>query len=177
MGLFDKLFTVETVDSEHKAAAPVEGANVESVKAEVVSSEGVVAKIYEMNNMSDEGDSIYAVSKLMNTLPKEMATATMQQTIAGILAVTAKSVPALIEDAHKRVEILNSACAQVEAERTAEIAVANSDIERMKQAIEVAHKVIKNAEDVMEATKRQIAEEVEEIEKLIKFSEGMVSKE
>lgn len=175
MSLFDKLFTVESVDSKNTATAPIATAEPVAVNAVVNTAEGVVAKIYAQNELSEEGNSIYAVSKLMNTLPKEMTTPKMQQTIAGILAVTEKSVPALIADAHKRIEVLNAACDTVIAERTEEIVGATSDIERLKQAIEVAEKVIKNAEDVMEATKHQIADEVEELEKLVKFSEGMVS--
>ena len=177
MGIFDKLFTVETVDAEPAPATPAESAESASVHAEVSSPESVVTKIYAMNDLSEESDSIYAVSKLMNTLPKEMTTPKMQQTIAGILAVTEKSVPALIDDGRKRISVLNAARDAVVAERTAEIESANNDIERLKQAIEVAQKVIKNAEDVMEATKQQVADEVQEIEKLIKFSEGMVSQE
>ena len=175
MSLFDKLFTVETVDSKNTATAPIATAEPVAVNAVVNTAEGVVAKIYAQNELSEDGNSIYAVSKLMNTLPKEMTTPKMQQTIAGILAVTEKSVPALIADAHKRIEVLNAARDTVIAERTEEIVCATSDIERLKQAIEVAEKVIKNAEDVMEATKHQIADEVEELEKLVKFSEGMVS--
>lgn len=175
MSLFDKLFTVESVDSKNTATAPVATAEPVAVNAVVNTAEGVVAKIYAQNELSEEGNSIYAVSKLMNTLPKEMTTPKMQQTIAGILAVTEKSVPALIADAHKRIEVLNAARDTVIAERTEEIVGATSDIERLKQAIEIAEKVIKNAEDVMEATKHQIADEVEELEKLVKFSEGMVS--
>lgn len=175
MSLFDKLFTVESVDSKNTATAPIATAEPVAVNAVVNTAEGVVAKIYAQNELSEEGNSIYAVSKLMNTLPKEMTTPKMQQTIAGILAVTEKSVPALIADAHKRIEVLNAARDTVIAERTEEIVGATSDIERLKQAIEVAEKVIKNAEDVMEATKHQIADEVEELEKLVKFSEGMVN--
>ena len=177
MSLFDKLFTVESVDSKNTATAPIATAEPVAVNAVVNTAEGVVAKIYAQNELSEEGNSIYAVSKLMNTLPKEMPTPKMQQTIAGILADTEKSVPALIADAHKRIEVLNAARDAIVAERTDEITSAASDIERLKQAIEVAEKVIKNAEDVMEATKHQISDEVEELEKLIKFSEGMVNKE
>jgi predicted ribosome quality control (RQC) complex YloA/Tae2 family protein len=175
VSLFDKLFTVESVDSKNTATAPIATAEPVAVNAVVNTAEGVVTKIYAQNELSEEGNSIYAVSKLMNTLPKEMTTPKMQQTIAGILAVTEKSVPALIADAHKRIEVLNAARDTVIAERTEEIVSATSDIERLKQAIEVAEKVIKNAEDVMEATKHQIADEVEELEKLVKFSEGMVN--
>lgn len=177
MGLFDKLFTVETVDAKDVVNTAAESIQDQAVNAEVSSVEGVVSKIYTMNELADEGNSIYAVSKLMNTLPKEMTTQKMQQTIAGILAVTEKSVPALIADAHKRIEVLSAARDSVVAERTAEVSSASADIERLKQAIEVAQKVIKNAEDVMEATKLQVSDEIEVIEKLIKFSEGMVTVE
>lgn len=177
MSLFEKFFTVETVDSKHPVATPTEPVESAAVSAVVDSADSVVAKIYAQNELTEEGDSIYAVSKLMNTLPKEMTTPKMQQTIAGILAVTEKSVPALIADGNKRIDVLTAARDSVVAERTEEIAQANADIERLKQAIEVAQKVIRNAEDVMEATKQQIAGEVEDIEKLIKFSEGMVSQE
>lgn len=177
MGFLDKLFTVETVDAKHPVAVPAESMEGAEVNAVVSTTDSVVAKIYAQNELSDEGDSIYAVSKLMNTLPKEMTTQKMQQTIAGILAVTEKSIPALIADAHKRVDVLNAARDAVIAERSAEIDGANADIERLKQAIEVAQKVIKNAKDVMEATKQQVADEVGEIEKLIEFSEGMVNQE
>lgn len=173
MSLFEKLGLIEKEASE---PAPVEEVVVtEEVDANISSAENVVTAVYAQNELSDESNSIYAVSKLMNTLPKEMTTQKMQHTIAGILAVTEKSVPALIQDAHKRIEVLNAACEAVVSERTAEIDGANADIEKLKQAIEAAQKVIKNAEDIREATKQQIAAEVEEIEKLIKFSEGMVS--
>lgn len=173
MSLFEKLGLIEKEASE---SAPVEEVVVtEEVDANISSAENVVTAVYAQNELSDESNSIYAVSKLMNTLPKEMTTQKMQHTIAGILAVTEKSVPALIQDARKRIEVLNAACESVVSERTAEIDGANADIEKLKQAIEAAQKVIKNAEDIREATKQQIAAEVEEIEKLIKFSEGMVS--
>lgn len=177
MSLFDKFFTVETVDSKNTATAPVAHVETIAVNAVVETTESVVAKIYAQNELSEEGDSIYAVSKLMNTLPKEMTTQKMQQTIAGILAVTEKSVPALIADGHKRIEVLNAARDNIVAERTEVIVGATSDIERLKQAIEVAEKVIKEAQDIIEATKHQVADEVDDVEKLIKFSEGMVSQE
>ena len=162
MSLFDKFFTVESVDSKNTATAPVAHAETVAVNAVVETT---------------EGNSIYSVSKLMNTLPKEMTTVKMQQTIAGILAVTGKSIPDLIADGHRRIDVLNAACEAIIAERTEVIAGATTDIERLKQAIEVAEKVIKEAQDIIEATKGQVADEVDDIKKLVEFSEGMVSQE
>ena len=175
MSLFERWGLIEKEPKETDAVPIAQVVTAEEVDVKINSVESIVTAIYAQNEMSDESNSIYAVSKLMNTLPKEMTTAKMQQTIAGILAVTEKSVPALIQDAQRRIEVLNAACVTVVDERTAEINDANADIERLKQAIEAAQKVIKNAEDIREATKQQIEAEVEEIQKLIKFSEGMVS--
>ena len=177
MSLFDKFFTVESVDSKNIATAPVAHVETVAVNAVVETTESVVAKIYAQNELSEEGNSIYSVSKLMNTLPKEMTTVKMQQTIAGILAVTGKSIPDLIADGHRRIDVLNAACEAIIAERTEVIAGATTDIERLKQAIEVAEKVIKEAQDIIEATKGQVADEVDDIKKLVEFSEGMVSQE
>ena len=174
MSLFVKLGWVEEEPKTVSAEPVAEVIPVEKVDANVSSVENIVANVYAQNNLSDESNSIYAVSKLMNTLPKEMTTKKMQETIAGILAVTEKSVPSLIQDAKNRIEVLNAACESVVAERTNEIDSANADIEKLKQAIESAQKVIKSAEDIREATKQQIAAEVDVIEKLIEFSEGMV---
>lgn len=177
MGLFDKLFVVEETEASRPVAVPMESNETQAVSAEVSSTESVVSSIYAQNDLVEEADSIYAVSKLMETLPKEMSTPKMQQTISGILAVTQKSIPALLADGHKRIEVLTTACNAVIAERTAEIECANADIEQLKLAIEAAEKVIKHAEDVVEATKHQVEDEVAVIEKLLKFSEGMVAAE
>lgn len=174
MSLFVKLGWIEEETQEGSNVPVADVAETEKIDANIDSKENIVATVYAQNNLEDVSNSIYAVGKLIGTLPKEMTTQKMQETIAGILVVTEKSVPALIQDAKKRIGVLNAACASVVAERTAEIECANADIEKLKQAIEVAQKVIKNAGDIREATKQQIAEEVEEIEKLIEFSEGMV---
>lgn len=177
MGLFDKLFVVEETETSRPVAVPMESNETQAVSAEVSSTESVVSSIYAQNDLVEEADSIYAVSKLMETLPKEMSTPKMQQTISGILAVTQKSIPDLLADGNKRIEVLTAACNAVIAERTAEIECANADIEQLKLAIEAAERVIKHAEDVVEATKHQVEDEVAVIEKLLKFSEGMVAAE
>ena len=174
MSLFGKLFTIEDAESTPAATQPANVAT-DPVVAVVSSVDSIVATIYEQNNLSDTSDSIYAVGKLMGTLPKEMTTQKMQETVAGILAVTEKSVPVLLCDAHKRIEVLNSAKDSIVAERTSEIERANADIECLKQAIESAQKVIKNAETVIDAVQKQVSDEVEGIMKLVQFSEGMVS--
>ena len=63
--------------------------------------------------------------------------------------------------------------AKVVDERTAEIAAANADIEALKQAIEAATIKIKNAEEIIAATKKSIEDEVGVITGLVEFCNGM----
>ena len=146
------------------------------VDAEIDSTENIVADIYAQNGMSDTGSSIYTVRAYMEKLPDEMTTAKKQQTVAGILEVSGMAVEVLLEDAAKRTDVLNAARDAVVADRDAEIATANADIEALKSAIEVAQAKIKHAEDVKASTKNCVSEELNAIENLVKFCEGMVGK-
>ena len=146
------------------------------VDAEISSSVNVVDEIYAQNGLSDKGNSIYTVQALIDTLPDEMTTAKKQSTVSGILMVSGKSVNDLLYDAQNRIETLCAARDKIVSDRTDEIMVANSDIEELKKAIEVATIKIKEAEDIIAATKQSVDEEIGAIDNLVKFCEGMNNK-
>lgn len=147
------------------------------VDAEIGSTENIVDEIYGQNNLSDKSNSIYTVQALIATLPAEMTTAKKQATVAGILAVSGKSISSLLEDASKRLEILDAAQNKIISERTAEIETANADIETLKGAIEAANIKIKESEDLIAATKKSVDDEVSAISELVDFCNGMEGKE
>jgi hypothetical protein len=146
------------------------------VDAEINSTANVVDEIYMQNGLSDRGNSIYTVQALIATLPSEMTTAKKQSTVSGILMVSGKSVAELINDAQDRIDTLCAARDKIVGDRTNDITVANSDIEELKRAIEVATIKIKEAEDIIEATKKSVGDEIEVIDELVKFCEGMSDK-
>lgn len=146
---------------------------VVEVDAEINSATNVVDEIYAQNELSDKSNSIYTVQALIDTLPDEMTTAKKQSTVHGILMVSGKSVNSLLDDAQNRIDILCAARDKIVADRTDEIAVASADIEALKQAIEVATIKIKEAEEIIAATKDSIGDEINAIDNLVKFCEGM----
>jgi LPS O-antigen subunit length determinant protein (WzzB/FepE family) len=110
---------------------------------------------------------------LIDTLPDEMTTAKKQSTVSGILMVSGKSVNNLLDDAQNRIDVLCAARDKIVDDRTNEIAVANADIEELKKAIEIATIRIKEAEGIISATKDSVGDEINAIDNLIKFCEGM----
>lgn len=146
---------------------------VVEVDAEVHSTTNVVDEIYAQNKLSDKSNSIYTVGALIDTLPNEMTTAKKQSTVSGILMVSGKSVNSLVNDAQNRIDVLCAARDKIVSDRESEIAVASADIEALKQAIEVATIKIKEAEEIIAATKDSVGDEIGVIDNLVKFCEGM----
>lgn len=136
----------------------------------------IVENIYEQNGLSDKSNSIYTVQALMETLPAEMTTAKKQGTVAGILRVSGQSVVDLLHDAQYRIDTLCAARDQIVKDRTNEITIANGDIEELKNAIESATIKIREAEDIIEATKKSVGDEISMVDDLVKFCEGMSDK-
>jgi LPS O-antigen subunit length determinant protein (WzzB/FepE family) len=133
----------------------------------------VVDEIYAQNDLADKSNSIYTVQALIDTLPDEMTTAKKQSTVSGILMVSGKSVADLLSDAQNRIDILCAARDKIVSDRTDEIAVASADIEELKKAIEIATIKIKEAEEIITATKNSVGDEINVIDNLVKFCEGM----
>lgn len=179
MGLFEKLGLVEREVVEIPyMEAPVLSSEVEAnVDADIDSAANIVEEIYEQNELSDKSNSIYTVQALIATLPTEMTTVKKQNTVAGILTVSGKSVASLKDDAMNRRDILNAAQEKVIGERTDEINAAKDDIEALKAAIEAAEIKIKNAEDIIAATKKSVEDEIAVIDELVEFCNGMEAKQ
>lgn len=175
MGLFEKLGLVEATTSEPGigcAYVSDPAPNME-VEAEISSVANVVDEIYAQNNLGDKSNSIFTVQALIDTLPAEMTTPKKQATVFGILAVSGKSLSDLLADANERVSVLNVAQESIVRGRTDEINIAKADIEQLKQAIEAANIKIKEAEDIIEATKMSVSHELGEISALVEFCNGM----
>lgn len=175
MGFLEKLGLVVSEEPEVSIVAPEAPAvnPAPEVDADIKSTANVINEIYAQNDLAETDESIYAVKAFIETLPSEMTTAKKQSTVAGILAVSKMSVADLVADALNRMDVLRAAQAKVVDERTAEIADANADIEALKQAIEAATIKIKNAEEIIAATKKSIEDEIGSITGLVEFCNGM----
>ena len=177
MSWLEKIGLVERDEAAIPQAVDVEMPELPvEVDAEIESTTNIVDEIYAQNELADKSTSIYTVQALIATLPAEMTTAKKQATVAGILAVSGKTISALLEDAEKRLEVLSAAQNKIVAERTAEIETANADIETLKGAIEAANIKIKEGEDIIAATKKSVEDEATVISDLVEFCNGMEGK-
>ena len=173
MGLLEKWGLVERENVDVQVPVTMSEAPTVEANAEINSTENVIDEIYAQNGMSNKDNSIYAVQSFIDTLPAEMTTAKKQSTVNGILMVSGKSVNSLIDDAQNRIDVLCAARDKIVSDRESEIAVASADIEALKQAIEVATIKIKEAEEIIAATKDSVGDEINVIDNLVKFCEGM----
>jgi LPS O-antigen subunit length determinant protein (WzzB/FepE family) len=173
MSFLKRLGLVEDEESIVPVAVEPAQESVVEVDAEINSSTNVVDEIYAQNDLADKSNSIYTVQALIDTLPDEMTTAKKQSTVSGILMVSGKSVADLLSDAQNRIDILCAARDKIVSDRTDEIAVASADIEELKKAIEIATIKIKEAEEIITATKNSVGDEINVIDNLVKFCEGM----
>lgn len=177
MSWLEKIGLVEREEVVTDVVYSTEVVQEVEVDAEINSATNIVEEIYAQNDLSDRSNSIYTVQALIDTLPEEMTTAKKQSTVSGILSVSGKSVADLISDAAKRVDILCAAQDKIVTERSDEIAAANDDIEELKKAIESATIRIKDAENIIAATKQAVSNEVKAIDALIDFCGGMEVKQ
>lgn len=173
MSFFKKLGLIEEEETIIPVVAEPVKESVIEVDAEINSSTNVVDEIYAQNELADKSNSIYTVQALIDTLPDEMTTAKKQSTVSGILMVSGKSVADLLNDAQNRIDVLCAARDKIVGDRNDEIAVASSDIEELKKAIEIATIKIKEAEEIISATKNSVGDEIGVIDNLVKFCEGM----
>ena len=174
MGFFERLGLVESMTpSEPTVDYSCVPEQEEEVHAEIKAVDSVVSEIYLQNGLEDKSDSIFVVQALIDTLPAEMTTAKKQMTVSGILAVSGKSLIDLQNDAGKRIGTLIGARDIIVGKKMDEINTAKADIEQLKQAIEAANIKIKEAEDIIEATKKSVNEEIGAIDALLEFCKGM----
>ena len=176
MNFLERFGLIEREEVDVKTPVQVPEEPTVEANAEINSTENVVDEIYAQNGMSNKDNSIYAVQSFIDTLPAEMTTAKKQSSVYGILKVTGKSVDSLLLDADNRVNMLFAASNKIVREKDEVINTAKADIEDLKKAIEAANILIKNAEEVKDSTIKAVNDEIEAINELVKFCEGMGDK-
>ena len=143
-----------------------------SVNTDGVTQDGFVQDVYEKNELADLSRSIFKVEQVMNSLPKEMATAVKKSTVHTILTSFGLSVDEILEDAERRKEIISTALNTVIAENDEVVAQNDSCIEQKK--IEIGELEKDNAErhQFVEEIKQNSEKEFDRICNLVDFIRG-----
>lgn len=139
---------------------------------EEVNRDTLIEDIYKENGVEDKSQSIFKVEEIMNSLPKEMATATKQATVKGIMSSFGLTTDIVASDGEKRIAITTAVANQVKDSCEGEIAETKIKIEEHKQEIERLEKVISEAETDMKVCREKVDAECERIKALINFIIG-----
>lgn len=173
MGLLKKLGLVEEVVDE-TVAYEEETTYEESVDVELtdVNTETLIEDIYIQNNLLDKSASIFKVEELINSLPKEMPTATKKTSVLAILGSFGLTVTGVTLDGEKRIEILTGVLNKIIADGKQEISDKEAEIERYKEEIARLEKEITEQQTEMKFSDDAINAEIERISELGKFIGG-----
>ena len=177
MGLFEKLHLVEKVPEEvayedtDYVLSP-EDSEVEVNDLEEVNPDSLIEDIYDENSLSDKSKSIFKVEELINSLPKEMVTATKKTSVLSTLGVFGLDVGTITEDGKNRLSVLEGVLDQFSKKNDEEIRSMEEKIENHKKEIAILEKQISDNKAEMEFVKTSIEKESDRIEVLKEFIEG-----
>lgn len=173
MGLL-KNFFVEEVKPEAIAYRESEYVDdtYDEVSVDGVGVDTFVTDVYAQNDLSDTSKSIFKVEELINSLPKEMVTATKNASVLSTLGVFGLTATEVTEDGESRLSVLKAAADKVVADMEAEIDAKKAEIESHKEEIARLEKEISSHEDTIRETEAAANEEIGRINELIEFVGG-----
>lgn len=173
MGFLKKLGLVEEVVDE-TVAYEEETTYEEAVDVELadVNTETLIEDIYTQNNLLDKSTSIFKVEELINSLPKEMPTATKKASVLAILGSFGLTVTGVSLDGEKRIEVLAGVLDKIFADGKHEISTKEAEIERYKEEIARLEKEITEQQAEMKFSDDAINAEITRISELGKFIGG-----
>lgn len=178
MSILEKMGLVERVPREEEEYETEEvytpGEEVNEVEAESVDEvkDTLIEDIYAKNNLTDMSASIFKVEDVMKSLPMEMATETKRGAVLGILTSFNLTSTDVTEDGEKRMEVLKSVQAQIEADNSAEISLRIQKIEDLKSQIENLNKEVSGLEESTKTSNELITAEVKKVQSLVDFIIG-----
>lgn len=170
MGKFKDLFVEEVKEQDDCGVQFEEEQDVE-VNFDV-GTENIIEDIYEKNELSDRGKSIYKIEDLINSLPEEMVTETKKNTVKSTLGVFGLTVQEVCDDGEKRKNVLKHVFAEINDENVKVIDQASTRIEKLKIEIQEKQKLIEECNQKIDSTYTGISEEINKIDRLISFVGG-----
>ena len=172
MGLKDFfLEKTENDDAVNMAAYDMEPVVAEA-ELSSVNAETLIDDIYAQNNLMDKSKSIFKVEELINSLPKEMVTATKQASVLAILGSFGLTATAVLADGDQRMNVLATINKQIGDNCVATVTSKEAEIEEMKKKIAELQADIAAELDTHKKSSEAITKEVARIDDLVEFIGG-----
>lgn len=178
MGLFDKvtskLFEMEPImDSGNMPLVgelpELSDVDLLDVQLDNVNTDTIVEDIYVGNGLEDLTSSIFKVENVINSLPKEMPTATKQSTAAQLLESFGLTIETVCRDGQTRLGVLEVAKEKLNFDSAAVIQSKEDTIEEYKEIIASLEREIADENNSINNSNTKISEEMERVQKLVEF--------
>ena len=141
----------------------------EDVELKEVNADTLISDIYAQNSLMEKERSIFKVEELINTLPKEMVTDVKKASVMAILGSFGIQITEILDDAEKRISVLDGVKEMIAKESNAEIIEKEALIEECKKQIATYEAMIAEAKEEMKMSNESISAETARIEKLVEF--------
>lgn len=176
MGFFKDLF-IEEVPSKIQLETYEEDniyCDEVTVSAELdnVNVNTLIEDVYVQNDLFDKTKSIFKIEELINTLPKEMVTATKKTSVLAALGVFGLTVTDVTFDGENRINVLSSILSKIIEDGSKNISEKEAEIENYKKQIASLEKEIADIKTEVSSSENIINSEITRITELIKFIEG-----
>lgn len=175
MGLRD-FFLEDTRKTEEDALFEMEDGmtNLPEVVIESVNTDTLIDDIYAQNDLLDKTKSIFKVEELIDSLPKEMVTATKKASVIAILGSFGLTTVSVVDDGTKRINTLLTVGQSIANTCAETVASKENEIEELKKKIASLQADIAMEEEVAKKSTEAINKEAKRIDELIEFVGGEV---
>lgn len=174
MGFLNKLL-FEEIPRENEQMPNIDYVEEYSVEAELesVNTDTLIDDIYAQNDLMDKSKSIFKVEELINSLPKEMVTATKKASVLAILGSFGLTALAVSEDGENRIKILDEIKTMITHNCGNSITDKENQIEEYKRKIAELEKEISTELETTKTSIESIDKEVNRIDELVRFIGGV----
>lgn len=145
---------------------------ISNVELDDVRVDTLISDIYDQNGLSEMDKSIFKVEEVINSLPKEMSTATKKTTVLSILSSFELTPDEISLDGNQRIDVLIDILKKIISDNEALVFDKKQLIEEHKKQIEELEKEIATNQEETKCSDEKIRTEIERIKGLVEFIGG-----
>jgi hypothetical protein len=180
--LFEKLGLVESTEPAYEPVdleamksqlSTYNAAEETTVESDVLELEGedflTVEEVYTAAQLQDLSKSIFKVDEFSKVLPDNLPTDVKRQSVTGILTASGLSLDSLIEDAQKRLAVLNEVVTKTSQNTVDLVMEKEAEITKLLEAVDSLKQEINDRKTSQEKQNEIVETEKGKINQILKF--------
>lgn len=128
-----------------------------------------IEETYEAAQLQDLSTSIFKVDEFSKVLPDNLPTDVKRQSVVGILSASGLSLESLVDDAEKRLGVLNEVSSKTSQNTVEFVIEKETEITKLLEMVDVLRQDINNRKTSQEKQNEIVDTEKERINKIVTF--------